>query len=344
MFALSLPVAIGVFVASALVIAVAGWRLADVADTLADRTGLGEAIAGAILLGAATSLPGIVTSVTAAWQGYPELAISNAIGGIAAQTIFLAVADGAYRSANLEHAAASVPNMMQGTLLIVLLTMPLIATMTPAVSFWNIHPVTPLMFVAYIYGLRITRYARDWPMWKPRQTEETREDAPEPEAQQANLGSLWAQFVALGALVGVAGWAVGQTGITIAEQTGLSETAVGVLLTSIVTSLPELVTSVAAVRQGAYTLAVSGIIGGNAFDTLFAAVADIAYREGSIYHAITNQQSFFIALTILLTGILLLGLLRRQERGFANIGFEGLYIILFYLAAAGFLLFNGGAG
>ena len=74
---------------------------------LADETGLGEAIFGAVLLGSATSIAGITTSVTAAVNALPSLAISNAIGGIAAQTVFLAVADITYRPANLEHAAAS---------------------------------------------------------------------------------------------------------------------------------------------------------------------------------------------------------------------------------------------
>ncbi len=90
-------------------------------DQLADRTGLGEATAGAVLLGAATSLSGSVLSVTAAYRGHPELAASNALGGIAVQTFFLAIADMVYRRANLEHAAASAPNMMQNGLLIRLL-------------------------------------------------------------------------------------------------------------------------------------------------------------------------------------------------------------------------------
>ena len=88
---------------------------------------------------------------------------------------------------------------------------------------------------------------------------------------------------------------------------------IGGLFTAVATSLPELVTSVAAVRQGALTLAVGGVIGGNAFDVLFVAFSDVAYRGGSIYHAITSQQIFVIALTLLLTGILLLGLLRRKK-------------------------------
>lgn len=339
---LPLSITIGLFAFAAVVIGLAGWRLADVADTLADRTGMGEALAGALFLGAATSLPGIVTSVTAAYDGFAELAVSNAIGGIAAQTVFLAIADAFYRPANLEHAAASIANLMQGALLIVLLTMPLLATTTPEVSLFGIHPATPLMFAAYIYGMHMIAQARNEPMWYPNRTAQTREDIPEEASRAQSIVQLWGRFAVLALIVATAGWLVARTGISISERTGLSQTAVGALLTAIATSLPELVTSIAAVRQGSQTLAVSGIIGGNAFDTLFAAVADIAYREGSIYHAITGQQAFFITLTILLTSVLLLGLLRRQERGIANIGFESFFVLVLYLGAATFLLLNGG--
>ena len=80
-------------------------------------------------------------------------------------------------------------------------------------------------------------------------------------------------------------------------------------------------------------MAVGGVIGGNAFDTLFVAFSDFAYRDGSIYHAITDQQVFIIALTILLTGILLLGLLRREKQGIGNIGFESFLTLALYLGA-----------
>jgi len=112
-----------VFALCALVIAIAGTRITRVVDQLADSTGLGEATAGAVLLGAATSLAGSVLSVTAAYRGHAELAVSNAPGGIAVQTFFLAIADIVYRRANLEHAAASAPNMMQNGLLIALLAL-----------------------------------------------------------------------------------------------------------------------------------------------------------------------------------------------------------------------------
>jgi len=82
----TLSQSIVVFSVCALVIAIAGTRITRVVDQLADRTGLGEATTGAVLLGAATSLSGSVLSVTAAYRGHPELAVSNALGGIAVQT------------------------------------------------------------------------------------------------------------------------------------------------------------------------------------------------------------------------------------------------------------------
>ncbi|PWG75038.1 hypothetical protein DF186_14780, partial [Enterococcus hirae] len=72
------------------VLLTAGVRLTSVADALADRTGIGEAMAGAVLLGAVTSLPGLVTTTVGAASGEAGFAVSNAVGGIAAQTAFLA--------------------------------------------------------------------------------------------------------------------------------------------------------------------------------------------------------------------------------------------------------------
>ena len=57
------------------------------------RAGPGEVLVGGVLVGAATSLSDTTTSVTAAWSGHAGLVFSNARGGIAAQTAFLAIAD-----------------------------------------------------------------------------------------------------------------------------------------------------------------------------------------------------------------------------------------------------------
>jgi cation:H+ antiporter len=304
---------------------------------VADRTGLGEALVGSVLLGASTSLPGITTSVTAAWAGEAELAKSNAIGGIAAQTAFLSIADFFNRRANLEHAAASLPNILLGGLLIGLLALVLLAADGPAVAIYGVHPATPLLLIAYLGGLHLARRTRNDPQWWPRRTALTRVDVPEPpEKGEAGAVGLTVRFLVAALLTAGAGWLVARAGIGLAEQTGLSRSVVGGLFTALSTSLPELVTAIAAVRAGALTLAVGNILGGNAFDVLFAAAADVAYREGSIYHAIGAPERFMVGLAILLAATLVVGLIQREKRGVANIGFESMLILLLYLT--GFLI------
>ena len=321
---------VAVFSVCALIIAVAGTRITRVVDHRADRTGLGEATAGAVLLGAATSLSGSVLSVSAAYKGHPELAVSNALGGIAVQTFFLAIADLVYRRANLEHAAASVPNMMQNGLLIALLALILLAPNLPDMTVWGIHPVTPILLGFYFYGTQLIQSAGDNPMWRPSITGDTREDEPESKARLPSMTRLWVEFALLMGVLGAAGLLLEPAATTISAEAGLSQTIVGVLLTAISTSIPELVTSIAAVRRGALTLAVAGIIGGNAFDTLFVAASDIAYREGSIYHTLTEDSQRWVALTLLMAAILIMGLIRRERYGIGRIGAESTAIMVLY--------------
>ena len=331
--AFDLVTAVPVFLACAVVIAVAGTRMTRLADVLADRTGLGEALIGGVLLGVATSLSGTVTSVTAALDDQASLAVSNAVGGIAVQTVFLALADLTYRRANLEHAAASATNLVQAALLIVMLSLPLAAAVAPEVALFAVHPVTPVLVAVYIGGLRLADSVRENPMWVPRQTRELRVDTPEDRSFEGpGTPALVFRFTLLLAVLGVAGWLVARSGLAIAAATGLTQSFVGALMTATATSLPELVTTLAAVRRGALTLAVGGIIGGNTFDVLFLVASDLAYRPGSVFHAIGPAEVFLLVWAIAMTAVLLLGLLQRQRRGVGRIGFESVGLIAIYLA------------
>lgn len=347
-YTFSLGMAVVLFTGSALVIAVAGTRLSSVCDHLADRTGLGEAVVGAVLLGAATSLAGITASVTAAIDGLPALSLSNAIGGIAAQTAFLGVADLLYRKANLEHAAASLENNMQAALLVILLSLMLVGMFGPDLVIWGVHPLSPALVMAYLLGQRMIFRARRDPMWRPTLTRHTRLDLPSQSKLETEKGStggpgrLWVTFLVVAVVVMAAGVLATRTAVSIAGHTGLNQSVVGALFTAVATSLPELITSVAAVRRGALTLAVSAIVGGNAFDTLFAAVADVFYRNGSIYHSATNDETLLIAVSCLMTAVLMLGLLSRQRRGIGRIGFESFFVLMIYLGGLAFLTIANG--
>jgi len=334
-----------VFTLAATVILLAGIRLSAIAERIAASTGFGQALVGAALLGGTTSLAGIVTSVSSAVLMLPEMAASNAIGGIAAQTAFLAIADLTYRRVNLEHAAASAANLVQGPLLITLLAIPLVTAALPPWTFWHISPASVALISLYLFGLHMTTEVRDRPMWQPQQTAETQCDEPrgdEPRGDDATRGgggegprrrhrsAPWLSFAALALTVACAGLALTESARDLVAHTNLSQSAVGGLFTAVVTSLPELVTAVAAVHRGALVLAVGGIIGGNAFDVLFLALADFAYLPGSLYHAMGETNRFTLATAILMTGILLLGLIRREKYGPARIGLESTAILGLY--------------
>lgn len=329
--------AVGLLVAASAVIVAAGPKMVAVADRLADVTGLGEAFVGAVLVGVVTSLPDLFATVTPALRGLPEQAVGNALGGVLGQTAFLAIADLSYRRANLEHAAASLPNLMQGALLITLLATILILFHVPPVTLGGVHVGTLVLPVLYGYGLHVVTQAQAAPMWRPTNTAETETDVPdEPQRGGHDLRALLMRFALYGLVLATAGYTLGRSGEALVATTGLSETAVGVFLTGVSSSLGELVVGVSAVRRGALTLAVGNVIGGNTFDTLLVGVADVAYREGSVYTVVSGTQSLYVGLAILMTGVVLLGLLRRECYGIAGIGSESTAVLILY--ALGVLL------
>jgi cation:H+ antiporter len=260
------------------------------------------------------------------------------------QTAALAVADLAYPRANLEHAAASAANMMQAILLIFLLTLALTAIPSPDVTLGHVHPVTLLLFPAAAASFWLAYRTWEKPMWKPTQTGETVEDLPAPGHEEENLTWLFSALILTAAMTGVAGAVIAESAQNLVEETDLSPAVVGGLFMALATSLPELVTSIAAVRRGALTLAVSDIVGGNFFDVLFVAAADVAYLKGSLYHQpdIGASDLFMTAVTILMNVTLLMGLIHRQKKGPANIGFESVGILLLY--AVGFTIVAVGMG
>lgn len=330
-----------VFAGCALVIALLGTKMAGYADTIADRTRFGEALVGSVLLGAGTSIAGIVTSTSTAASGAADLAVSNALGGIAAQTMFLALADVAYRKVNLEHAAASPVNLGQATVLIILVSLPIMAWAAPPFTILGMNPLTPILVATYLIGLHNAHKIHKRPMWLPRQTNATRDEDDDECDDQRPLWLISGLFGVLILVVGFTGWIVGETGIELSRRFGISQGVVGALGTAVVTSLPELVTTIAAVRRGALQLAVGGIIGGNMFDALFIASSDVAYRDGSIYNAISERTVFWMALVLVMTAILLLGLLRRERQGPAGIGWESVLLIVLWSGGAGLQIMLG---
>ena len=170
------------------------------------------------------------------------------------------------------------------------------------------------------------------PMWIPRRTRDTAKEPDQDKRHRgAKLSGLWARFGFYSVIVAAAGWALAQLAVPLGVKTGLSQGVIGGVFTAVSTSIPELVVAITAVRMGALTLALGDIVGGNVFDTLFVSASDIAYRGGSIYDALSGMEVFWLANSLVMTSVLLMGLIYRERYGPGNIGLESIVLLVLYL-------------
>ncbi|MEQ8659543.1 MAG: sodium:calcium antiporter, partial [Gammaproteobacteria bacterium] len=242
--------------------------------------------------------------------------------------------------------AASAENKAKAALLTLLLESLLLLAYKPAGWLvYGLHPGSVLLLAMWLAGLHAVAGIRARPMWLARRTRDTRlEPAPAAAPGRGRPARLAAGFLACALLMVLAGWLVAAAGLETAQRCAARQSLVGVLLTAVLTSLPELVTTLAAVRHGALQLAVGGIIGGNTFDVLFLSFADAAYRDGSIYHVMPADVSFWVVLTLAMTAVLSFGLVKRERHGPGNIGVESLAVIVLYLGALALQFTSRGAG
>lgn len=334
-----LAAAVPLFLLATVVVAVVAPRLTRVADRIGTRTGIGNSLAGAIVLGASTSIAGLVVTVSATLRGDAGLAAGNAVGGVAAQTVFLAVADLWYRKGSLARDAVSPRALAQLSLLLVLLAVPLIAvTGYPQVTVLDrVHPASVLLVVAYVAGMAVARRQPRSGLLEPG------EEPEKPERDQAAdpLTGLLLRLVGYAAVVGVAGYLLSTQVDPIAQSLGLTSLAAGALLTASATSSPELLAAISAARRGQPRLAAGGIVGGNNFDLLFLAVADLALA-GSLYAAAGPAFPLLIGVAVLLNAALLLGFVRARSE--SRVGPATLLMLVLYVVLAVLLVVSPPGG
>src|SRR3954447_12779256 len=157
-----------IFAASAAAIWIAGIQLSNTTDALDMRLGLGSALGGLILLSFATDLPELVITVTAAASGNVGLAVGNLVGGIAIQTVVLAVLDVAVRHERpLSFLAGSLVLVLEAVLVITVVVLGMMTTQLPAsANVAGLSPGTLAIVVVWIGGLLLVRRAQAGLPWK----------------------------------------------------------------------------------------------------------------------------------------------------------------------------------
>tara|TARA_R110002095_G_scaffold124135_2_gene107845 strand:- start:720 stop:1781 length:1062 start_codon:yes stop_codon:yes gene_type:complete len=323
-----------------------GSRLSYYVDLIADRTGIGKAFAGALLLGGATSLPELATTLSASLSGSAELAGNNLLGGVVMQITVLAILDlFCLRGKPITLFSPQSTLLLQGVFLIMMLSFSIVILVSGelfVVQWVGLWPV--LLGVLYIFCLWICHRYEGNPRWEPagevKQPVESPRDIKDahPQYQGVSTGQLMFRFLLAGGGVLVSGFVVTQFGEVLAEQSGLGQSLIGATLVALATSLPEVSTTWTAFRFGAYSMAVANIFGTNLLEVALFLPADIAYREGSIIDAMQPSASFLAALGIMCTSIYLWGILERRDRTIFGMGYDSAIILVIY--TGGMILYS----
>ena len=280
------------FAASAAVIILAAISLAICGNKIASHSRFGRLWVGSVLLAGTTSLPELVTTITAVRIDSPDLSWGNIVGAnmlnMATLAVMLAVftRQTVIKIHQLEHLAVGF--------LVIALTLTAIGfsyfdiqTKVAAIS-----PASCTIIVLFLVYSGLSQKTNSNANMNLLAREQTRFYSALP---------TWVRFVcsALGILI--AAPFLASSAQSISNYTGLSESFVGILGLALVTTLPELITTATALKIKAYDLGISNMLGTNAINIVILAIADVFYFEGYLFSQVNNSNLITGFITVLLT-------------------------------------------
>jgi len=328
---------VAIFTISAVFVWMAGTRLAIYGDELSERLHLSREFIGLIFLATVTELPEIVTTATAALSGNAPLVLGNLFGGITMNTAILAVIDFFVVRNALTSWPRKPNHALLAVLLIVLLALLLAVTFVgDIVLVLNIGLGAIFLSACYPIVISMLRKFDGKDSWAPIDLPEDSEQEVgillidnHLEKTSTNTLIFYSVFAAL--VILIAGVALAITADLIADKSLLGSSFIGVTLLAAATSLPELSTTLAAARIGAYTMAISNIFGSNLIMLALILPSDMAYRDGPILSQADSVAQFSIAIGIVVTAIYVAGILIRRTPTWLGAGLDSWLVSLVYV-------------
>jgi cation:H+ antiporter len=318
------------FLGAASVIVFAGVLLTRYADVLGERTGMGRTLAGALLLATATSLPELAVDCNLAYAGHPDLLLGDLLGSSLFNLLILAVLDLAHRGPKRIIDCGAAAHALSATMAINVTALCLLFLILPFdFTIGGIGPGPLLVAIVYALGIRLIYCDQTY----------ARKLSPVGITEAIDLGHISLRHALIGYIVAaafilIAAPALATAADGLATATGLGGTFMGTTLVALSTSLPEAVTTLAAIRTGAFDLAVGNILGSNTFNMLILAPAD-AFYDGSLLRAASPTHAVTAVCVILASTVTTLGLLYRPERRFWLIEPDAVAVIAIVLSSLG---------
>lgn len=261
-----------IFSMSALSTIIFGTYLAKYGDILASITGLGRLFIGSILVALATSLPELSANISAVLltPPNPSLALGNVFGAnMVNMAVFAIIALLFGGKAVLDQISKN--QWYLATLAVVMTIIVLLfGLVNISLSLLNVGISSFIILGIYLLGLRIIYIT------KPSESEE--------EDQSVEISALkaWSIFGMISLGVIISGYFLAFSVDNIAEISGVASSTLGIIVVSLVTTMPEASSYIASVRMKAADLGVAGLFGSCVFNLTIIFYADIFYAKSII--------------------------------------------------------------
>ncbi|NQW23903.1 MAG: sodium:calcium antiporter [SAR202 cluster bacterium] len=316
-----LAIAIAVFLGSAGVVMFCGTKLAVYGDALASLTGWGRLFVGSLLIALATSLPELSTNISAVQLDppNPQLAVGNVFGANMLNMFTMSAVVLAFGGKRFLVRVAPE----QGYLIVLAAALTgaavLFGGLKWGVEVWEIGLSSIVLVVIFVVGM--------WWVYKTRpNTDDGEENDP-----GMSLRKAWLMFGLVSLGVVFSGFFLAWSTDEIAGITGIASSTLGILLVSLVTTMPEASSTIAAARMGAADLGMAGLYGSCAFNVTILFYADIFYRGGILGNQ-TEPAHFVaggVAVGLMLGGLVLVLARKRVTSAIAAVALAlmaGVYI------------------
>lgn len=238
--------------AGIILVAKGGDFFVDAASWMAKAAGIPTFIVGATIVSIATTLPEIIVSVMAAFEDKTEMAIGNAVGSVTANTAMIMAIAFIFMKITIvlkDYLVQCILLMVTGGVLI-------IGCLNGVLSTWAAIVLITIFAIHMIVNVRLAK----------KHSAASKEKEAEVQRDKKTIVISILKFVG-----GAAGIVVGSRflvngGSDLATILGVPERIVAVTVVAIGTSIPELVTTITAVRKKEYGLSVGNIVGANLID------------------------------------------------------------------------------
>jgi cation:H+ antiporter len=292
------------------IIGYAGYYLSRYGDIIAEKSGISASWIGLILLATATSLPELITGISAVTLAdSPDIAVGEVLGSTVFNLAILVVLDALYRRESMYGRAAQghILSAALGTMLIAFAGFSLLldhAGMNMSLGFVGLY--TPLIVLVYLVSMRaVYSYER---RTLSEYAEASVERYPEVTLRSAVIGYAKAAFAVV-----LAGIWLPVIAKDISDMMGWGQSFVGTLLVAGVTSAPDL-------------------LGSNLFDIAVLAVTDVFYTKGPLLAHAQASHALTAFTAVMMSALVTVGLIfRPQKRVVLGLTWVSLGLLMLYV-------------